>query len=216
MMNEIEVWERFLNFLPNIIGAAIIVLLGVIIGMILGYVVTRIIQAAKLQSFLDSTKFSETLKKAGIKTDISETLGQFVRYAVILISFLPAATILSLSRVEQFIEGLTYLATVLGVAVFVVVALVIIDVIAKVVWAALESVGLTLAKMVSMAIRWVLYLFILIAAMFALGVPREFIVIMFIGVTASLAIASGLSFGLGSKDHADDLIKRIRSEFKQK
>jgi hypothetical protein len=38
---------------------------------------------------------------------------------------------------------------------------------------------------------------------------------MFVGVVSALGIGIGLSLGLGGQAHMNDLIKRIRDEFKK-
>ena len=52
--------------------------------------------------------------------------------------------------------------------------------------------------------------------MFALGVPREFTVIIFIGIVSALALGIGLALGMGGKDHMNDLVKKVRDEFRQR
>ena len=86
---------------------------------------------------------------------------------------------------------------------------------ARLVRASVESMGLTVAKLVEMVIRWAFYVSIGITSMFALGVSEQFTVIMFIGIVSALAIALGLSLGLGGQNHMNDLIKKIREDLKR-
>ncbi len=211
-----NVWDRIVTFTPNLVGALLIILVGAIIGVVLGYIVTRIFQAIKLQTLADQSKFTEVLKKAKMKTDIAEISGSFVKWVVILAFLVPASSVLQLIGVHNFFEGiLTFVPVVLGVAVFIVFGVMVADLIAKLARASAESLGFTTAKLVEMVIRWTFYIAIGIASMFALGVPQEFTVIMFIGVVSALALGIGLSAGLGGQTHFDDLVKRIRLELKK-
>lgn len=210
-----EVWDRIIVFAPNIIGAVVIALIGAIAGVVVGYVVTRILQAVKIQSLADQSRFTDVLKKAKLQTDIAEISGTFVKWVIFLTFLLSAATVLEVKTLKSFIENVfSYLPVVIGVVIFIVIAAQIVEALAKLTRAAVDSTGVKLGRLAMMVVRWALYIFIGITSLFALGVPREFIVIMFIGLTATLAIAAGIAFGLGGKDHANDLVKKIRDELK--
>lgn len=209
-------WDRIVDFAPNIVGAVIIALIGAIVGMILGYVVTRILQAVRLQSLADQSRFTDVLRRAKLRTDVSEFTGAFVKWVVILAFLIPAAAVLKVEGAREFFEGiLLYVPKVLGVAVFVIFGALLTDVLAKLARVSVDSMGLTLGKVIDALVRWSLYIFIAITAMFALGVAREFIVIMFTGLIAALAIGFGLSFGLGAQTHMNDLVKRIRDDLRR-
>ncbi len=211
-----NVWDRLIEFAPNLVGAIIIVAVGAIIGMVVGYIVTRVFQAIRLQSLSDQSKFTGVLKKARLQTDIAEMSGTFVRWIVILAFLVPAAAVLQIEGVQDFFEGvLMYVPRVVGVSVLILFGVMIADVVAKLGRAAADSIGATTARMVEFVIRWATYVSIGITAMFALGVPREFTVILFIGLISALALALGLALGLGGRDHMDDLIKNVRNEFKK-
>lgn len=209
-------WDRFVEFAPNIIGAILIMLVGAIIGVVLGFVVQKIIETVKLQSLADQSKFTEVLKRAKLKSDISQISGSFVKWLTIFIFVIPAAAVLRIEGVIDFVNGImVYVPTVIGVAILVVLGSQIAELLARLTRAAAESMSATMAKVAEMTVRWAIYASIVIAALFALGVPREFTVIMFIGVVSSLAIALGLSLGLGGQTHMNELIKRVRDDLKK-
>lgn len=209
-------WDRIVDFAPNLIGAVVIAVVGAIVAVILGYVVTAILRAVRLQSLSDQSKFTEVLKRARLRTDIAEISGVFVRWVVVLGFLIPAAIVLRVDGVRDFVEGvLAYIPRVLGVVVLVWFAHVIIESLAKLTRAAADSVGSTIGKLSENTVRWAMYLSVTITAMFALGVPREFTVILFVGVISALALGFGIAFGMGAKDHMNDLVKNVRDEFKK-
>jgi len=211
-----NVWDRAVVFAPNIVGAVIIVLIGVIVALIIGYVVTRILQAVKLQTLSDQSRLTETLRKAKMRSDIAEISGGFVKWIIILAFLVPAAAILGIDGVQDFFEGvLLYIPRVIGVALLILFGSQVAELLAKLTRASIDSMGLTIAKTAEMVVRWSIYTSIGITALFALGVPQEFTFVMFIGLVSALAIALGLSVGLGGQTHMNDLIKRARDEFKK-
>lgn len=212
------VWNRIVDFVPNLVGAALIIAVGVVVALILSYVVVQLMRALRVQSWLgEQSGLVDVLKKAKMRTDLSEITATFVKWVVILVFVIPASAVLKVDGVKDFVEGiLAYIPTVLGVALLVLFGSQFAEMIARLARASVESMGLTIARFAEMLVRWAFYSFISIAALFALGVPREFTVIMFIGVISALALALGLSLGLGGQNHMNDLIKKVREELKSK
>jgi hypothetical protein len=209
-------WERIVDFTPNIVGAVLIVLVGAIIGIVVGYVVTRILQAIKIQTLADQSRFTDILKKAKLRTDVAEVSGAFVKWVIILTFLIPASIVLRVEGVRDFIEGiLLYVPRVLAVSVLVMVGSVVAEALSRLARAAADSLGFTLSKVIENLVRWSIYVSIAITSLFALGVPREFTVILFIGVVSAFALALGLSLGLGAQTHMNDLVKKARDEFKK-
>jgi len=210
-----DVWDRSVAFVPNLIGALIIVLIGVVVGVVVGYVVTKILQAVKAQALADQSQLTGVLQKAKLRSDVSEIGGAFVKWVVILTFFIPAFQILGLPEVRDFFESvLLFIPRVAATVVLVFFGWIISEVVAKIVRTSIDSFGLTVARVAETLTRWSFYTFLVVTSLFALGVPREFTVIMFIGLVSALAIAAGLSIGLGGQTHMNDLIKRIREDHK--
>ena len=212
-----SVWNRFVDFLPNIIGALVIVLVGIIVALILNYIVVQILKAAQVQKWLgEQTRLVDVLKKARMRSELPEIAGGFVKWVVILAFLVPAAAILKVEGVQDFFEGvLSYVPRVLAVGFLIVFGSQVVEMLARLVRASVDSLGLTVAKLAEMVVRWSFYTSIAITSLFALGVSQQFTVIMFIGVVSALAIALGLSLGLGGQNHMNDLIKRIREDLKR-
>lgn len=211
------VWDRIVAFVPNLVGALLIVLVGAIIGVILGYIVVKILQAVRLQTLADQSKFTDVLKKARLNTDVAEISGSFVKWVVILAFFIPAAAVLQIPNVRAFFEGVfSYIPRVLGVSLLVIFGYIVANMFAALGRAATDAYGLTVSKLVENLIRWAFYISIATTSLFALGVPTEFTVIIFIGLISMIALGFGLSFGLGAQGHMNDLVKSVREEFKRK
>jgi hypothetical protein len=61
--------------------------------------------------------------------------------------------------------------------------------------------------------RWAIWIFAILIALTQLGIAAQLIQILFIGVVAMLALAGGLSFGLGGREHASRALDKITSMF---
>lgn len=211
-----SVWSRIVDFSPNLVGAVVIVLVGVIVGMIVGFVVTKVLQAVRLQTLADQSQLTSVLQKAKLKSDVAEIAGTFAKWVIVLTFLVPAADILRLPQVREFFEGvLGYIPRVIAVAALVMFGHLVAGMLGKLVRAAISAFGVTIARTADMVSQIAVYSFVAIASLFALGVPQQFTVIMFIALVSALALGLGLAGGLGGQNHMNDLIKRVREELKK-
>jgi len=61
---------------------------------------------------------------------------------------------------------------------------------------------------------YAIWIFALIIALSTLGIAPQFMQILFTGIVAMLAIAGGLSFGLGGRDAAQKAIENVSQDMK--
>jgi hypothetical protein len=211
-----DTWIRILNFLPNAIGAIVITIAGVIIAGILKWAVITVLEAAKVQRFFDQVHFTEVMKKAGINLKAPEIGGQFVKWLTIIIFLIPASEILGIQTIANRLNDLLSYLPNIGIAtVILLVGILTANFLANVVKATAAGIGVNTAHLLSTITRYVIYIFIAITVFFELGVPQYMLNVIITGLIAAIAIASGLAFGLGGQSAANDLIKKIREDFKK-
>lgn len=208
-----NVWDRAVDFAPHLVGAVLIALVGGIIAVIGGYIVNRVLVAIKLQSLADQSRLTNVLQKAKIRSDVAELADTFTKWVIVLVFLVPAASVLNVPQVSGFFESLlSYLPNVVGTITLLFFGHLLADMLARVVRASVDSYGSTSGRFLELLSRWAVYGFLAVSATFSLGVPREFSLIMFIALVSGLAIALGLSVGLGGQSHMNDLFKKLRDE----
>lgn len=211
-----EYWGRVIDFSGLLIGAIIVVISGLIIARILKWAVITILDSLKVQKFFDRINLTDILKKAGINFKASQAAGNFVSWLTVTVFLIPASKILGLNDIANLLENLLLFIPDVVIAILILlIGAIIADVLSQVVRAAAASIGATSAKVLSVITRYVVYIFIGFTALFQLGIQPYFLQVLFTGLVAALAIAAGLSFGLGGQSAASDLLKKVRDDFKK-
>lgn len=212
-----DAWTRILSFIPNFIGAIVIILIGLLVAYVLRWVTMQIISAIQLQTLSDKTKFSDVLSKMGVKTEVSELLGNLVKWIIIIVFLVPALQVLGLSQVGDVLtQVLDYLPKVVVAGFLVFVGIVLADIVAHAIRATALTIGTTTASVLASVAKYAVYVFVGLVTLEQLGVASTLLLSMFTGIVAMVAIAGGLAFGLGGKDAAADLIKKVRDDFSKK
>lgn len=205
------------NFLPHLIAAIFIFLLGVIVAVIIRNLVVRILNAINLEKNLANTGIPESLRRTDSSLSVTKLTGELLRWTVILIFLIPAIDQLGLSQLNSIIRGLlNYIPNVIIAVIIVIVGLVVAKVARDFVTAAASSLGKQTARTVGQIARWAIISFSLLAALAQLGVAQDLIRILFTGFVAMIAIAGGLSFGLGGKETAELMLKKMREELDER
>jgi len=213
-----QVFTGVLAVVPNLIIAVIIVLLGWIIGAALSKVVSQIIKSIKLDKALSSAGLDEVVEKGGFKLNSGKFLGELVKWFTIVVFLITAFDVLGLQQVNDFLQGvvLGYIPQVIGAVLILLIAVVIADALKKTVIASSKAAGLDSANFLGSVTKWSIWVFAGLAALFQLGIGAIFIQTLFTGVVVSLALAFGISFGIGGKDAAADAVDKIKREISQR
>jgi hypothetical protein len=210
-----SIWDRFINFLPNLIGAIIILVVGWIIGMVVALVIDRLFRIIGLQTLFEKAKVEDIMKKGSIEKDTTSLLASVGKWIVYLVAIIAATNTLKLPDVAAFLDKiLAYVPAVIASAVILLIGLVLAHFLSNVVKGSLMAAGFHMADPIAIIVRYSIIIFTFLAVLVQLGIAQELIRTMFIGLVAFLAIAGGLSFGLGGQGVAKDFLEKVRKELK--
>lgn len=210
--------DGVIGFIPNFVVAVIIILIGWIVGAALSKVVEQIIKAVKIDSALSSAGIDKVVNKGGFKLNSGKFLGELVKWFVIVVFLVAAFDVLGLSQVNDFLRGVVigYLPQVIAAVLILLIAVVVGEAMRKVVAASAKASGVSSANFLGSVTKWAIWIFAALAALFQLGIAATFIQTLFTGAVIALALALGLSFGLGGQDAARDYVSKLRSEISDK
>jgi hypothetical protein len=207
-------WYTVVEYLPAILAAVIIFLIGWIIGVILYRIVVEVVKILRIDDALKATGLTEAAKGAGFTLDVGKFLGVLVEWFVILVFLIASLEILGLSRVTVFLQQvvLWYLPQVIVAVLILILAAVVAEVVKGLVAGSARALGAHGANLAGAVAKWAIWLFGIIAALTQLGIATAFLQTLFTGIVIAVALAFGLAFGLGGKEAAARTIEKVRSE----
>lgn len=210
-----NIWDRFINFLPNLIGAVLILVVGWLVGLIVAMVIDRFFRIIGLQTVFEKAKIEDLLKKGNIEKDTTSLLAAVGKWIVYLVTFIAAANTLRLPDVAAFLDRiLAYIPAVVAAGAILLIGLVLAHFLSNVVRGSMKAANFEASEAVAAIVRYSIIIFTFLAVLSQLGVAENLIGTFFIGLVAFLAIAGGLAFGLGGQGVARELLEKIRKELK--
>ena len=209
-----NLWVGVVNFVPNLVIAIIILILGWLVGALFGRAIWQVFKSLKVDDALRRAGFDSFLRRGGIDLDSGAFIGALVKWFVIVMFLVAALDVLGLSQVNFFLQDvvLGYLPRVLAAALVLLVAGVIGDVTGRVVVTAARTAGLDSAHFVGAVAKWSVWIFAILVALSQLGIAAAFSQTLFTGVVIAVSLALGLSFGLGGQEAASRFIEKLRGE----
>ncbi|NVN96891.1 hypothetical protein HXX01_01450 [Candidatus Nomurabacteria bacterium] len=210
----LDLWYGFINFVPGLILAIILFIVGWVVGSVLGRAIAQGITALKIDSLFESAGAEEIMTRMGVKLSIGKFFGIIVKWFIIIVFLMASLQIVGLTQVNDFLRTavLLYLPKVIIAAIVLVIATMIAEAMQKLVVASSKAAHISSANMLGTITRYAIWGFAFIIALSELGIATAFMQILFTGLIAALAIALGLSFGLGGKEAAARAIDNISKE----
>ncbi|MFT5280606.1 MAG: hypothetical protein ACI9AR_000028 [Flavobacteriaceae bacterium] len=206
-------WEGFIAFVPLLIGGVIVFILGWWISVVVGKAVSHILQAARVNKIFANSSVERTVSKAGYQLNVAQFLGEIVKW-FLAIAFLTASLeILGLTQVNVFLQNvLAYIPQIIIAVLVLMAATIVSDFMKKLVSGSAKGAGLTSGKMLGTIVYYAIWIFAFIIALSELGIAPAFMQTLFIAIVGMLALAGGLSLGLGGKDLAARLLEKVKRD----
>lgn len=206
-----KLWEGFISFLPELIGALIVFIIGWLIAVWVGKGIAELLKRLRLNRIFEKAKWDKVLEKAEFKMTVSDFIGAIIKWVLIIVFLLASVQILGLTAFAGFLKDIvSWLPNLLiAVAIFVVAAIVA-DFSEKLAKAIVGRMEVASSKVLGAIVKWAVWIFAVLAILSQLGIAKEIIQILVSGFVALIVISSSIAFGIGGKDLARDLLEQFR------
>lgn len=209
-----SLWLGVISFVPNVLIAIIIFVLGWLIGSVIGRWIAQVIKSLKVDDALESIGVGELMSKAGSRLNAGGFIGALVKWFIIVMFLVASLDILQLHQVNIFLQQvvLGYLPNVIIAALVLIISAVIAEAMQRIVTGSARAAGIRSAAFAGGVARWAVWVFAILVALQQLGIGGPFAQTIFTGIVAMLALAGGLAFGLGGRDAAARFLEKLRED----
>ena len=198
-------FTTFVNYLPQILGALVVLVVGFIIAKILDKVITKLLGKAKLDARLTTNsggRFAEKLSPGGSPARL---VGGVVFWVIMLFVIASAIGTLNIPALTGFMNlVLSYLPNVLAALLIFIVAAVVAGAVGGL---AHRTMGDTATGRVvrsgAPALIMAIAVFMILTQ---LGIAPVIVTATYIALVGAISLGSALAFGLGGRDAAADMI----------
>jgi hypothetical protein len=212
-----NLWLRVAGFAPELLGAVVVLIIGLIVASGLDKITERVVYYLKIDALLRKLEVETYLHRANLELDSGHFLGKIVYWFMVIVFVLAASDILGFSALSVFLGAvLMYIPQVVVAFLILLATVIVAGFLKKFVEASVLSARLHAAKFIGSLVWWSVFVFGLLTAVHQLGVATDIISTVITGLIFMLALAGGLAFGLGGKDEAASVLKKLRGEWEHR
>jgi hypothetical protein len=209
-----RVLETFKNMGASIVDALPMVILGivlVIVALVVAKIVEKLLRASlskiRLDTLLGRVGVDKTLQRIGFKQSLTILLPRMTYFLLLLLFAKTAADVLGLHAISGAMGAFfAYLPNIIAALLLVILGSLAGQFAGGMVTQAAEESGIEFASPLGNVVSGVILFVVGIMAIGQLKVETEIIQIFTVCALAGMALAFGLSFGLGSRDMTRNII----------
>jgi small-conductance mechanosensitive channel len=205
--------DRFLEYIPQLIGAIIILVIGYVVARILKAVVSRVLQGIGFDGWMERGGIKQFFDRAQTRETPATVLGTLVFWLVFIIAITMAADALGIEQVSQVLAQLiAYIPSIIAAILILVLAALLANFLASIVR------GATGSDLLSNIARYAIIIYAAFAAITELGIAVQLTAPTFLIVLGAAALAAAIAFGFGAQGVAKDIVEKAyerRDEAKQ-
>ncbi len=209
----VELWHTIIALLPNIIGALIVFIIGVLIALALRHVVIKVVGLLHIDDLASKLEIKSQFARMGIRLHIGSLFGWIVKWFFIIVALIAATDILGWKEVTDYLKQVVLFIPNVIIAVIILLAGILLgNFVQNVVRSAVEAAHLASASFLAGISKWAILVFSFMAALVQLQIAPDLIRVLFTGLVFMLALAGGLAFGLGGKEQASLFLQRLKKD----
>lgn len=213
--------QQLISFIANLVVAIVVFIIGYLISVGIGKLITEILKSVKFNKLFEKEGWKKALQRANVEVNPSEFIGAIFKWVFVIVSLLLAVDVLNLTAFAGFLTSvLLYLPNVIVAVLVFVVAIVISDIVEKIVRATVEKLKVGYGFLAASIVKWAIWVFAFFLILDQL-LPSSLLVktlytSIVYGIVGALALGIGLAIGLGGRDTAGKIIADLYRKIEEK
>jgi len=196
-----EVMKKFAASIAPIVGAIIITLIGWIIAKVVAKAIGKLLEAIKIDDLADHVNDTEMIRNSNFKFKPSAIIPSIIYYLIMLITLIAATGVLQIEAISNMMADLmNYIPNLLIAGLLLILAVVVSDVIKKVVLSACQSMGIPSGRIIAQFVFYLVFITLAISALDQAKIATDLITANLNIILGGIMAAFAIGYGLASKD----------------
>ncbi len=208
-------WVDLGAYLPNLIVAFILLIIGWIVAKVLRGVTVRVLRILRIDVIAERAGIEDFLLKGGVRFTAVTLIAAIIYWAIIFIVFLAVLHTLGLGiAADLFNRVLLYLPNVIVAIALLIFGTLFAQFVQSALYTYLNNVGVSGSRLVSGIAKYAIIIFVVSISLEQLAIGGDILVSAFQIAFGALCLALALAFGLGGRDWAARVIDNMTKKMK--
>ncbi len=203
-------FNNITGFLPKLVGALVILIIGYFIAKIFKNVLIKLLRAVKFNDLADKVGINGFMSKAGLKSDASGMLGKMGYWIVMLTTLILFFDSMELSQVSALLkDAVAFIPRILVGCILLIVGMYIADFLRDLAVAALKGGGFESPNLVGNIVYFGVMFLVVSMVLDQIGIGGDIVNTLVTSVLGGVSLATAIAFGLGGRDWARKQIGKV-------
>ena len=195
--------SAFFSYLPQLIGAIVILIVGYVVARVLQAIVGRVLQGIGFDRWMERGGIKQFFDRAETNQTPVSILGALVFWFVFIIAITMAADALGIPQVSAVLTQLiAYIPSIIAAILILILAALLANFTSGIVR------GATGSDILSSIARYAIIVYAVFAALTQLGIAVQLTANTFLIVLGAVALAAAIAFGIGGREVAQDILEK--------
>ncbi|MBI3602182.1 MAG: hypothetical protein HY209_04745 [Candidatus Omnitrophica bacterium] len=198
------------SYIPTVIAVLAVLVIGSLLARSVGKLVAGVLKDLHLDKFSHTTGLDRVLETGGIKRTVSDAIGYVLSWTLLIATFVIALKITGITVLGDMLDHIAgYVPTVATAAVALMIGIILAHIVAVCVRTVAANCDMPKPDLIATFSKWVVVATAFIAFVDKIGLGFLFTGTALTLMTAALALALGLAFGLGGREHAAHYLDKL-------
>jgi hypothetical protein len=209
--------SNFAAFIPKLLGALLILLIGWFISSLVENLLTRGLRMVRFNQIADRAEIDQFLAKAGVRMDPAQVVGKMAFWFLMLSFVIAAFGALGLSQVETVLANIiSFIPNVIVAVVVLLIGALVANFVANLVRGSAGMSRVGDPNLMATIARSAILVFATLMALDQLQIAPTIIDTLWTATIGMFAVAGALAFGLGGRDLAKRILEDAYNKGQEK
>ena len=195
--------STFLSFLPQLVGAIVILIIGYIVAKVLQAIVGRVLQGIGFEGWMERGGIKQFFDRAQTNQTPTSIIGKLVFWFVFIIAITMAADALGIPQVSAVLGQLiAYIPSIIAAILILILAALLANFVSGIVR------GATGSGLLASVAQYAIIVYAVFAAITELGIAVQLTAPTFLILLGAVALAAAIAFGIGGREVAQDILQK--------
>jgi hypothetical protein len=210
-----QFWIDVGAFLPNMLVAIVLLIIGWIVAKLLRNMALRILRFLRIDVFAERSGIEDFLLKGGVRFTAVTLMAALIYWTILFIVFLAVLNTLGLDiAAELFNQVILYIPNVIVAIALLIFGTLFAQFVQSALFTYLSNIGVSGASLVSGIAKYAIIVFVVSISLEQLAIGGDILVSAFQIAFGALCLALALAFGLGGRDWAARVIDNASKKTK--
>ncbi len=209
--------DQFVEFVPRIMGAVVILLIGIGVARLASFIVQRVLGRVGFDKIGQRLNEISFIKQLGTEIKLSEIVAKVLYYFILLVFITAATETLGVAAITEMVSSLVnFIPKLIAAAIMLQVGVLLADTLRGTVFSLCQSFNISSARLLS-TIVFVFFLIItIISALGQAGINTELLESSFNLIIGGIIFAFAIGYGIASRDLMANILSSFYSKNKYK